>query len=192
MSRFKGLLFDYGHTLVWFPKYEKAIQVSNANVQKILQDLEVTAETQSVRELIDSFPRKDNAVLSMEEEFKEIFSTLKIKKYSQKDLREIIRVHWEPFIQYAHARRGAKQLLEHLKTHGYKLGVVANIWSGGMNPVLKRLKLQQYFDITLASVDVGCQKPAQKSSIWRLIALNSLRNKRLWLRQPPYRHSGGS
>lgn len=163
MSRLKGLLFDYGHTLIWFPKYEKAIKASNENVQKILQNLGVTINAQRVRELIDNFAdREDGAVIGMEEEFKEIFSILKIRKYRQKDLREIITEHWMPFIQYAHVRRGAKELLEYLKTHGYKLGVVANIWSEGMDPVLKRLKLQQYFDITLASVDIGFQKPDPK------------------------------
>jgi len=163
MSKLKGILFDYGHTLVWFPRYKRAIQVSDKNVQKILQNLGVTVETQRVRELIDSFAdRKEGGMIGMEEEFKEIFSILKIKKYSQEDLQEIIRVHWEPFIQYAHARRGVKELLEYLKTHGYKLGVIANIWSGGMNPALERLKLQQYFDTTIASVDVGFQKPDHK------------------------------
>ena len=49
-----------------------------------------------------------------------------------------------------------------MKKMEFKLGIVANIWSGGMNPVLERLGLEKFFDTTVASIDVGFKKPDPK------------------------------
>jgi putative hydrolase of the HAD superfamily len=64
-----------------------------------------------------------------------------------------------PYVQDARARKGAKDLLKYLKSRGFKLGIVANIWSGGMNPALEKLGLDSFFDAAVPSVDVGYQKP---------------------------------
>jgi putative hydrolase of the HAD superfamily len=58
-----------------------------------------------------------------------------------------------------------------LKSQGYKLGVVANVWSGGIRPALQKLGLQKFFDTMVASVDVGFRKPS--SEIFQLV-LNNL------------------
>lgn len=160
MVTLKGIMFDYGHTLVWFPRYEKTHQIATRNSQKVLQKLGVSVEASRIRSLIEGFAyRTDGVVVSMEEEFQEIFSTLGVKGYNRYGLKETIQAWWKPYIQPARVRKGARELLEYLKMMGFKAGIVANIWSGGMNPVLERLGIDGFFDTTVASIDIGFQKP---------------------------------
>jgi len=163
MAKLKGVLFDYGHTLVYLPRVEKTHLVAARNVQNKLRDLGVSVDTSKIQTLVGSFAYgTDNVVMNMKEEFTEILHILGVKNYSQDDLQEIIQAHWRPYIQNAHVRRGAKELLEYLRKMEFKLGIVANIWSGGMNPVLEREGLEKFFDTTIASVDVGFKKPDPK------------------------------
>jgi len=167
MAKVKGILFDYGHTLVYLPRVEKINFAAAKNVQKKLQDLGVCVDTLRIQELVGSLAHAtDNVVMNMEEEFTEILHILGVKNYGQDDLQEIIQAHWRPYIQNAHVRRGTKEVLEYLKRTGFKLGIVANIWSGGMNPVLEREGLDRFFDTTVASIDAGFKKPDPK--IFRL------------------------
>jgi HAD superfamily hydrolase (TIGR01549 family) len=173
MKGLKGVLFDYGHTLVYFPRIERTSLTAILNVQKVLKDLDVLVEPSRVRAMIESFAdRVGNAVVGMEEEFTEIFRISGVKNYTKYDVQEAIQAHWKPYIQNGCLRKGAKELLKYLKERGLKLGVVANIWSGGMNPVLERLGVDGFFDTTVASVDVGFQKP--NPEIFHL-ALNRLK-----------------
>jgi len=169
MAKFKGILFDYGHTLVWFPRYKEIHLASARNMQRKLRALGVSVEASEIQALVDEFAH--NQGLRIDEEFREILSTLGVKRYSENDLHEIIRLHWRPYLEDACARKGAKKLLEYLKSQGYRLGVVANVWSGGMSPALQKLGLQKFFDTTVASVDVGFRKPSPE--IFQL-ALDSL------------------
>jgi len=167
MARLKGALFDYGHTLVYYPQIEKTRLAAAKNVQKMLKDLEVSVNASRIQTLVESFAhRTDNVMMNMEEEFKEILHILGVENYSQDHLQEIMQAHWRPYIQNACVRRGGKKLLEYLKKMGLKLGIVANIWSGGMNPVLEREGLDKFFDTTVASIDIGFKKPDPK--IFRL------------------------
>lgn len=160
MTRLKGILFDYGHTLVWFPWYEKCHLIASRNVCRILKKHGVSVEASKVRVLVETFAHRTNDVVpSMEEEFKEIFSVLGLENYSQDDLKEIIEAWWRPYVQKVHVRKGVGELLEYLKMLKFKAGIVANIWSEGMNPVLERLGIAEFFDTTVASIDVGFQKP---------------------------------
>jgi len=161
MARVKGVLFDYGHTLVWFPRYNEIHLVSARNMQGKLRALGAFVEVSEIQELIDEFAhRRNGQTLRIDEEFRQILSTLGVKGYSEDDLQEIIQLHWRPYLQDACARKGAKKLLENLRSRGLKLGIVANIWSGGMNPALEKLDLERFFDTTVASVAVGFQKPS--------------------------------
>ena len=163
MAKLKGILFDYGHTLVYFPQIEKTHLVAARSVQRALQDLGVSVDASRIQTLVRSFARRtDNVVMNMEEEFMEILYLLGVENYSLDDLQEIIQVHWRPYIQNARVRRGVKKILKYLKKMEFKLGIVANIWSGGMNPVLERLGLERFFDTTVASIDVGFKKPDPK------------------------------
>jgi len=160
MTRFKGILFDYGHTLVWFPHYREIQLLSVRNMQRRLRALGAPVETSRIQALIDEFAhRRKIQRVGIDTEFREILSGLGVADYSEDDLQQIIQLHWRPYVQDAHARKGAKDLLNHLKSKGFKLGIVANIWSGGMNPALEKLGLDSFFDATIASVDVGYQKP---------------------------------
>jgi len=167
MARLRGALFDYGHTLVYYPQIKKTHLAAAKNVQKMLRDLGVSVNASRIQTLVESFAhRTDNITMNMEEEFKEILRILEVENYSQGHLQELIQVHWRPYVHYACVRRGVKKLLEYLKKMGFKLGIVANIWSGGMNPVLEREGLDRFFDTTVASIDAGFKKPDPK--IFRL------------------------
>lgn len=169
MVRFKGILFDYGHTLVWFPHHKEIHLASARNIQRKLQALGVSVEASEIQTLVDEFAHLQG--LRIDEEFREILSFLAVKRYSENDLHEIVQLHWRPYLQDACTRKGAKKLLEYLKSQGYKLGVVANVWSGGIRPALQKLGLQKFFDTMVASVDVGFRKPS--SEIFQLV-LNNL------------------
>jgi putative hydrolase of the HAD superfamily len=158
VSKLKGVLFDYGHTLVWFPRYERTHQTAARKAQKVLRKLGASIEASEILGRVQDFAHRRN-VLSTEDEFKEIFSSFGIRKYSQHDLNQIIWAWWTPYIKNVRARSGASELLGFLKDMGLKLGIVANIWSEGMNPVLERLNLKKFFSVAVASVDVGFQKP---------------------------------
>ena len=163
MTKLKGVLFDYGHTLVYFPNIKKTHLIAARNVQKMLHDLGVSVNASKIQTTVESFAhRTDDVVMDMEKEFMEILHILGVENYSQEDLQEIIHAYWRPYIQNARIRRGAKKLLEFLKKIELRLGIVANIWSGGMNPVLQRLGIERFFDTTVASVDVGFKKPDPK------------------------------
>jgi len=159
MKKLKGILFDYGHTLVWFPHYKRDYLAAARNAQKVLQKLGVFVEASRVQSLIDGFSHRTDRVLRMEDEFKEVFSCLGIKNWNQEDLKKIIHGWWKPYVQDAYPRKGAGELLKYLKMMGFKTGIVANIWSGGMNPVLERLGIDRFLDTAVASIDVGFQKP---------------------------------
>jgi putative hydrolase of the HAD superfamily len=160
MTRFKGILFDYGHTLVWFPHYREIQLLSVRNMQRRLRALGVSVEASRIQALIDEVAhRRKIQRVGIDAEFREILSGLGVAGYSEDDLQQIIQLHWGPYVQDARARNGAKDLLNHLKSRGFKLGIVANIWSGGMNPALEKLGLDSFFGATIASVDVGYQKP---------------------------------
>lgn len=148
---------------MYFPQIKKTHLVAAKNVQKVLQDHGVSVNASRIQTIVGSFAhRTDNVVLNMEEEFIEILYILGVVNYSQYDLQEIIQAHWRPYIQNVRVRRGLNKLLKYLKKMGFKLGIVANIWSGGMNPVLERLGLEKFFDTTVASIDIGFKKPDLK------------------------------
>ena len=85
MAKLKGILFDYGHTLVYFPQIEKTHLVAARNVQVVLQDLGVSVNASRIQTLVGSFAhRTDNVVMNMEEEFMEILYILGVANYSPK------------------------------------------------------------------------------------------------------------
>lgn len=160
MTKLKGILFDYGHTLVYYPQIEKTHLVAARNVQNRIRDLGVSVDALKIQKLVETFQqRTENVVMSMEEEFSEILSILGVSNCSQDDLHEIIRAHWRPYIQNVRPRQSVKKLLKYLKKMGFKLGIVANIWGAGMDPVIERLGLKKFFDTTIASIEVGLKKP---------------------------------
>lgn len=172
MKTLKGILFDYGHTLVWFPRLEWTHLAAARNVQRVLRDSGVSVEVSRVRALIESYvPRPDGTSFNAEEEAKGILASAGVRDFSREDLRRIIDAEWRPYIENARVRNGVREALERLRAMGLKLGIVANIWSGGMNPVLARLGIEGYFDTAVADMDVGFAKPGPR--IFHL-ALNNL------------------
>jgi len=134
--------------------------ISVRNIQRRLRALGVSVEASKIQSLIDEYAHGSKIQrVGIDTEFREILSALGVTGYSEDDLQQIIQVHWHPYVQDARARKGAKDLLKYLKSRGFKLGIVANIWSGGMSPALEKLGLNSFFEATVASVDVGYQKP---------------------------------
>lgn len=69
---------------------------------------------------------------------------------------------------------GVKEVLQTLKSRGYRLATVGNVifWPGYLNRViLDRVSLSDYFDVQIYADEVGCLKPNPK--IFR-VALDSL------------------
>lgn len=160
MNRLRGVLFDYGHTLVWFPRFREVHLASARNVQRVLHSFGVSIEVSRIRSLIESFiPRTDGTSASVEEEAEAIFSHAHVRNYQQGDLQRITDALWRPYVQNARMRKGVKEILQFLREKDLKMGIVANIWSGGMNPVLRRLDIEQFFQTTVADMDVGFAKP---------------------------------
>lgn len=58
MEKLKGVLFDYGHTLVWFPHYKRDHSVAARNVQKVLQKCGGSVEVSRIRTLIDGIAHR--------------------------------------------------------------------------------------------------------------------------------------
>lgn len=173
MGRLRGILFDYGHTLVWFPKYAQTHLTASKNVQLVLRDLGVSVGVSRVRSLIESYvPRAGGPSASVEEEAKGILVSAGVESFTRNDLRRVIEAEWKPCIMNVRVRKGVKEVLVCSKKMRLKLGIVANIWSGGMNPVLARLRIEGFFHTTVADMDVGFAKPDPR--IFRL-ALGNLR-----------------
>lgn len=171
MARLKGILLDYGHTLVYFPRIGKTHMIAARNVQRVVRNLGVSVDASRIRALIDAFTHQVDRVMSVEEEFKEILNILGVKNCGGDQLQEVIDVYERPYVQNVRIRKGVKELLTLLDKRGLKLGVVANIWSEWMKPVLQRGGIEEFFDTTVAAVDIGFKKPY--SQIFQL-ALNQL------------------
>lgn len=160
MRRLKGILFDYGHTLVWFPKYEEAHLAAARNVQHVLRNLGVSIGISQVRALIESYvPRSNGTSVTAEEESGGILVSAGVKNFGRDEVQRITDAEWRPYIQNVRVRRGVREILDYSKRMGLKLGIVANIWSGGMNPVLARMGIAEFFDTAVADMDVGYAKP---------------------------------
>jgi FMN phosphatase YigB (HAD superfamily) len=174
MGRLRGILFDYGHTLVWFPKYTQAHLTASKNVQLVLRDLGVSVGVSRVRSLMDSYVLRANGTsASVEEEAMGILLSAGVVNFTRNDLQRVIEVEWRPYIMNVRIREGVKEVLARSKKLRLKLGIVANTWSGGMNPVLARLGIEGFFHTTVADIDVGFPKPDPR--IFHL----ALRNLRL-------------
>ncbi len=157
----KGVLFDYGHTLVYFPRIQKTHMTAAKNMKRVIKKLGVSVEASKIREILDHYIKMD-VVMSWEEEFRGILKDLGVEKYNKKDLNEVIIAEVKPYIRNVTLRKGVKNLLETLKRNELRMGIVSNIWSGMMNPVLEREGIGSFFDSIIASVDVGYKKPDPK------------------------------
>lgn len=169
--KLKAVLFDYGHTLTYFPRGMRTHLAAAKNVQRIINKLGVTVDYLTIRASIDRYVWGEKRVVSITDEFREILSTLGVSSYTDEDLQKIIKVHSEPFIKHVQIRKGTKPLLKLLQQNKIKLGIVANIYSEAMNPVLEREKLLHFFTTIIPSVDVRYRKP--DPTIFQL-ALNQL------------------
>ncbi|MHA2380431.1 MAG: HAD family hydrolase [Candidatus Thorarchaeota archaeon] len=160
MAPLKGVLFDYGHTLVYFPRIERTHLSAALNVQKLLMRMGVTASSSRIRELVVSTAHRQNGVvMSIEEQFAEILHGLGTMDYSPGDLRKVIHAWWEPYTLNVRPRKSTAMLLRILREAGLRLGIVANGWSSGIYPVLRRFALKSLLDTGVPSVDVGVKKP---------------------------------
>lgn len=146
--------------------------VAARNLQKKLRELGTLAEITKIQALIKELAQgKNGRVMKIDEEFRYIFSIFGARNYGRNDLQEAMQAYWRPFVQDASPRQGVDRVLRYLRMTRLNIGLVANIWSGGMNPVLERLKLEKFFDAIIASADVGFRKPDQR--IFKLV-LNRL------------------
>jgi HAD superfamily hydrolase (TIGR01662 family) len=85
--------------------------------------------------------------------------TVDIRTYSDDDLRDLIAVYWRPYINGSCVRKGVNTHLQYLQRRGMRIEMIANNWSGYIDPVLKREGLHTYFDAIVAGIDVTLRKP---------------------------------
>jgi hypothetical protein len=111
MGRLRGILFDYGHTLVWFPKYTQTHLTASKNVQLVLRDLGVSVGVSRARSLIESYvPRADGTSASVEEGAKGILVSAGVESFTRNDLRRVIEAEWKPYIMNVRVRKGVKEV----------------------------------------------------------------------------------
>ena len=60
-----------------------------------------------------------------------------------------------------HVFDDVRPTLDALKSRGLALGIISN-WDDRLRPLLRRLKLDSYFDAVIVSCEVGAQKPAPR------------------------------
>jgi len=157
----KGVLFDYGHTLVYWPKLSKVRVAAVLNVRNILKREGYVFQVHQIKNVMDKvFSESRNIEVSAQEEFKKILMRLGV--YSGALEKKTVGAFWKPYVEMAQPRANAKEVLSLLKENGYKLGVVANIQSEGIHPVLEKFSLRKYFDAVVVSSEIGCGKPDSK------------------------------
>jgi phosphatidylglycerol:prolipoprotein diacylglycerol transferase len=90
---------------------------------------------------------------------KETFEKYNFPKDTAELIKEYRTLNFALHEQYVKAMDGAKELLEHLQSEGYKLGIVSNKFTDAINLGLKLTDLDAYFDVVIGLEKVTDPKP---------------------------------
>ena len=75
-------------------------------------------------------------------------------------IAEAVEAYFSAFLDYAVALPGTHALLDTLKQHGYRLGLLSNLTHApAARQLLAQLDLAAFFDVLLVSGDLGYRKP---------------------------------
>ena len=168
----QAVLFDYGHTLIYFDErphaqlvdaYEKINHLLAQKVQREVPAAQVLIE--KVSKTVDDEIQRDYAAGRPEEvEIAAIYETALRSLGLELEpavIEQVMELEQEGWLNSVHVGPDVVRTLQHLKALGLRLGVVSNAayLPRLMIGQLAALGLRDYFDAVTFSSEVGMRKP---------------------------------
>jgi HAD superfamily hydrolase (TIGR01662 family) len=180
----RGVLFDYGETLVHFRRPEAALAAADAAIVALLASSKRRAPSaQDLRRLV--LDRVEREVLDHQRggELVEMsVLTTSRRAYAEAGidvdgdlLDEVLRIEQEAWWQGAHLDPAAIPLLDMLRAHGVRVGVCSNApyRVRSLHAQLVFLGLDSHLDAVTFSAEVGWRKPSPRIFAAALRALGT-------------------
>jgi len=166
----KAVFFDYAHTLVKIREEDEARFMNRA-----IRSMQISLAKRSYETDFNEFKRVDLDVfgeadksaaqtlreLNIEEVYSKILGRIGIEAMPRSQLvKDLIDSFFGSVIEHLVLCPYVESTLRHLKEAGFKIGVITNYPQPRyLKLALKRLKIEEYFDILVTSADVGFRKP---------------------------------
>lgn len=162
----KAVVFDYGNTLMLSP-FEEILRLKKAEFQK---ELESFGHRFSPKEIISAWTKADGDVNYphlthfgqeepiIAEALKNLGIANNFTEISKKFL-EIYRAGYEEVCRNSPQKAGIIDVLAHLKSKGKKLGIFSDGRKFDLSLVTAAWGLSGYFDFSIASEEIGFEKP---------------------------------
>jgi len=169
-GKFKAILFDLGGTLIEYENLtwqELSTQGFKLAFEMLQDSIEVLPDKQEFVKLFDDYfeSRYEDSLKTLVEVrvtdlVNDCFTTLNLPGdgFVQE---QFLEAYYKPITEQVRMVRGAPEILDELKSCGYKLTLVSNtIFPGDFHRrELKRFGLFDFFDHRLFSCEVGFKKP---------------------------------
>ena len=161
----RGVIFDYGNTLIPFGQKEMDA-IGDALVRFFLAEIE-GADPDRVREALQAtMARLHRHRFETDREsdpcdvLRLTFKDLGKEPDEERHVARGVEVILSAFVAAVRRADGVEPVLGELKERGYKLGLLSNYsLSAAITQSLDRLGLTQYFDAVVISADLGLVKP---------------------------------
>ncbi|MGH7680819.1 MAG: HAD family hydrolase [Candidatus Eiseniibacteriota bacterium] len=178
-TRLRGVIFDYGNTLIWLgPKrlssrtdYADVVAKPGAERMAALLHREGALENGdasrafqerflAIREEDRTRAEKTGAEAAAVDSLAKTASSLGMPAFSPDLLRRAVAENFAPEIEAIEPLPGAGDTLEFLRGRGVKVALLSNCTDGPyVDTVIRRLGWRDYFDPFVVSSDVGYRKP---------------------------------
>lgn len=166
------ILFDLGHTLIDFRTSKEALLEIYVEVHRrlshVLHDAIPSAEELTeclpgkISEIIDTSYKSPRALeeLQMSDVLSEAFGSYGLK-LPEDVMDEMLQFEHRSLSRSMVLAEGTGDVLNQLKSWGFKIGLVSNITNLAalLRLDLHRLGILQYFDATIFSSEIGLRKP---------------------------------
>ena len=161
----RGVIFDYGNTLIPFGQREMDA-IGSALIGFFLAEIE-GAEPERTREaLAETMSRlhRHRVETDLESDPRDVirltFQALGATADEARHVDAGVEVILNAFVAAVEKAKGAEPVLGELRERGYKLGLLSNYsLSAAITQSLDRLGLTPYFDDVVISADLGLVKP---------------------------------
>jgi putative hydrolase of the HAD superfamily len=168
----EAVLFDYGHTLIYFDErphsaligaYEQVNQLLAQTLEREVPAAQVLIE--KVSKAVDDEIQRDYAAGREEEvEIAAIYEAALRElglEVGPQLVERVMELEQEGWLGSVHVGPDVRKTLEHVRGRGLRLGLVSNAayLPRLMTEQLDALGLQEYFDGTTYSSEVGVRKP---------------------------------
>jgi len=180
MTPLRGVIFDYGSTLIWLGPERRSARTDYADVvarpgaewlARFLASKGILNGESAAHDFVERYleVRERNRVLA-EETGREITardslilaleSEARVAPSSEARLRKAVAESFVPEIEAVEALPGATETLEMLRKRDVKLALLSNCTDGDyVRTVVRRLGWEGYFDPFVVSADIGVRKP---------------------------------